>query len=112
MLGILIAIGSALFVASGLAWALWRRQRKDVLRETLRVLERKLARRGIVRRHGEGPRHYLTRAARALPEQRVTLAQLTTAYLELRYAHNEPPPEPLRELRRAVRDFHPARMGK
>ncbi len=112
MLGILIAIGSALFVASGLAWALWRRQRKDVLRETLRVLERKLARRGIVRRHGEGPRHYLTRAARALPEQRVTLAQLTTAYLELRYAHNEPPPEPLRELRRAVRDFHPARMVK
>ncbi len=111
-LGVLIAIGSALFMTVGLAWALWRRQRRDVLRETLRMLERKLARRGIVRRPGEGPQHYLSRAARALPRQRRTLAQLAAAYLELRYACDEPPPEPLRAFRHAVRDFQVARMVK
>jgi len=112
LLGILIAISSGLFMGLGLAWALWRRQRHDVLRETLRVLERKLARRGIVRRRGEGPQRYLARAARALPAQRATLAQLSTNYLQLRYAQDEPPPEPLRAFRRAVRDFQAARVVK
>ncbi|HUH32287.1 MAG TPA: DUF3488 and transglutaminase-like domain-containing protein [Rhodanobacter sp.] len=112
MLGILIAVGSMLFMGLGLAWALWRRQQHDVLRETLAVLERKLARRGIVRRRGEGPQHYLARAARALPGQRGTLAQLSTDYLQLRYAQDEPPPEPMRAFRRAVRDFQAARVVK
>jgi transglutaminase-like putative cysteine protease len=112
LLGILIAISSGLFMGLGLAWALWRRQHHDVLRETLRALERKLARRGIVRRPGEGPRRYLARAARALPAQRATLAQLSTDYLELRYAQDEPPPEPLRAFRRAVQDFRAARVVK
>ena len=111
-LGILLAISSTLCMGLGLAWALWRRQRHDVLREALRVLERKLARHGVVRRHGEGPQHYLARAARALPGQRATLAQLSTNYLHLRYAQNEPPPEPLRAFRRAVRNFRAARMVK
>ena len=112
LLGILIAISSGLFMGLGLAWALWRRQRHDVLRETLHALERKLARRGIVRRRGEGPRNYLARAARALPGQRASLVQLSTAYLQLRYAQDEPPPEPLRAFRRAVRDFQAARVVK
>ncbi len=112
MLGILIGISSALFMGVGMAWALWRRQRRDVLRETFRALEHKLARRGIVRRRGEGPQHYLARAARALPAQRATLAQLMNAYLLLRYAQDEPPPEPLRAFRRAVHDFHAARVVK
>jgi transglutaminase-like putative cysteine protease len=111
-LGVLLAISSVLFIAIGLAWALLRRQRRDPLRVALRELERKLARRGIVRRPAEGPQHYLSRAARALPAQRGEVAWLMKSYLELRYAHDEPPPESLRVFQRAVRDFRAGNVVK
>lgn len=104
-LGILLATSSVLFIAIGLAWALRRRRPRDPLRGALGELERKLARKGIVRRPAEGPQHYLSRAARALPGQRKELATLMESYLELRYAHDEPPTEPLRAFQHAVRDF-------
>jgi protein-glutamine gamma-glutamyltransferase len=104
-LGLLLAISSVLFIAIGLAWALLRRQPRDRLREALRELERKLARQGIARRPAEGPQHYLRRAARALPGQRDELVKLMNCYLELRYAHAEPPPELRHAFQRAVRDF-------
>lgn len=104
-LGILLAIGSVLFVIVGLGWALLRRQPRDSLTTALRQLEKKLARAGVTRRGSEGPQHYLTRAARALPKHREELAALMTSYLELRYANDTPAPEPLRAFRRAVRDF-------
>mgnify|MGYP003707192249 FL=1 len=104
-LGVLLAISSVLFIAIGLAWALLRRQPRDPLRGALRELERKLARQGMARRRAEGPQHYLSRAARALPGQRDELARLMRSYLELRYAHDEPPTEPLRAFQHAVRDF-------
>lgn len=112
MLGVLLAISSVLFIAIGLAWALLRRPSRDPLRAALRVLERKLARRGIIRRTGEGPQHYLHRAARALPAQREELRRLSAIYLELRYAHDEPAPEPLRAFCRAVRNFRAANVVK
>jgi hypothetical protein len=111
-LGVLLAIGSVLFIALGLAWALLRRQPRDPLREALRELERKLGRRGIARRVGEGPQHYLSRAARALPAQRKELATLTRRYLDLRYAHDEPPPESVHAFRRAVQDFRARNVVK
>ena len=104
-LGVLLAIGTTLFIAIGLAWALLRRQSRDPLREALRELEHKLARRRVLRRVGEGPQHFLSRAARALPSQREELMELTKRYLDLRYAHAEPPPESVHAFRRAVRDF-------
>jgi hypothetical protein len=104
-LGVLLAIGSTLFIAIGLGWALLRRQPRDRLRDALRELERKLARAGIVRRSSEGPQHYLSRAARALPHQRDELATLMNCYLELRYANDTPSPEPLRAFCRAAREF-------
>jgi len=104
-LGVLLAIGSVLFIAIGLGWALLRKQPRDGLRTALRELERKLARAGIVRRSSEGPQHYLSRAARALPNQRDELATLMKSYLELRYANNIPAPEPLRTFQRAAREF-------
>jgi transglutaminase-like putative cysteine protease len=104
-LGVLLALGSSLFIAIGLAWALRRRQPRDPLREALRVLEHKLARQRIVRRTGEGPQHYLSRAARALPTQRSQLTELMQQYLELCYASDEPAPELVHAFRRAVRDF-------
>lgn len=104
-LGLLLAISSVLFIAAGLGWALLRRRPRDGLLNALRTLEKKLARHGIVRRSTEGPQHYLTRAARALPRHRDELATLMQAYLALRYAHDTPPPEPLHDFYRAVREF-------
>jgi hypothetical protein len=78
----------------------------------MRELERKLARKGIARRRGEGPQDYLRRAADALPGRREELAELMRSYLELRYAHAEPPTEPLRRFIRSVRDFRVARVVK
>lgn len=112
MLGMLLAIGTALFVAIGVGWALWRRERPEPLRQALRRLEARLARAGVTRRRGEGPQHYLRRAARALPAQRGTLERLMDSYLELRYAHEEPVPELLRAFQRAVREFRPRRVVK
>lgn len=111
-LGVLLAIGSMLFILIGLAWALLRRQPSDPLRGALRELERKLARLGVHRRIGEGPQHYLSRAARALPAQRGALASLAETYLELRYAHDQPPPESLQAFRRAVRNFRAGHVVK
>lgn len=110
LLGLLLAASCALCGALGLVWALRRREGTDPARAAMRELERRLARRGIARRRGEGPRHYLSRAARALPAQRAELERLMDCYLELRYAHDEPPPESLRRFRRAVRDFRSVRV--
>jgi transglutaminase-like putative cysteine protease len=112
LLGMLIAISTLLFMGIGLGWALWRRRRRDPLREALRLLERKLARGGVVRRVGEGPQVYLSRAARALPARRDALTALTSAYLLLRYGQDVPAAEPLRAFVRAVRDFKVGRVVK
>jgi len=112
MLGVLLAISCVLSGALGLAWALRRRDSADPALAAWRELERRLAHRGIVRQTGEGPRHFLCRAAQALPSQRAMIEQLMDCYLALRYAHNEPPPELLRRFRRAVRNFRPVRVVK
>ncbi|CAM5278103.1 transglutaminase TgpA family protein [Rhodanobacter lindaniclasticus] len=111
-LGLLLAIGSSLFIAIGLAWALQRRQPRDPLREAWRTLQRKLARQRVVRRIGEGPQHYLSRAARALPTQRRQLTELMRQYLELRYASDKPAPESVHAFRRAVQDFRAMNVVK
>lgn len=111
-LGLLLAVASAACAGLGLAWALWRRGPRDPVLAAWRRLESRLARRGLARRRGEGPQHYLRRAARALPAQRQELEELMRCYLELRYAHHEPPPELARRFRRAARDFHPRRVVK
>ncbi|MEP7186351.1 MAG: DUF3488 and transglutaminase-like domain-containing protein [Rhodanobacter sp.] len=111
-LGILLAISSMLFIAIGLGWALLRRQRRDPLLEAMRGLERKLSRAGIVRRTTEGPQHYLSRASRAMPVRRAQLIQLMDRYVNLRYAHNEPPAELLKAFRRAVREFRAPNVVK
>jgi len=105
MLGWLLTISCGVFMAIGLAWALRRRQPRDPLHDAWQALQRKLARKGLVRRTAEGPRHFLQRAARALPPQRDELTRLMNVYLELRYAHDEPPDESLRRFQRAVKDF-------
>ncbi|WP_445143863.1 transglutaminase TgpA family protein [Dyella sp. Tek66A03] len=112
MLGLLLAIGGILFAALGLAWALWRRPPADPLRAAMQLLERRLAVVDVARRHSEGPQHFFSRAGRALPAQRAELDGLMRTYLELRYAHDEPPPNLVRNFRLAVQDFRPRRMVK
>ncbi|TCI11343.1 DUF3488 domain-containing protein [Dyella soli] len=112
MLGLLLAVGASLFAAIGLAWAMWKRPPADPARAAMQLLERRLASVGVARRHSEGPQHYLSRAARALPAQRAELERLMGTYLELRYAYDEPPVDLLRNFRQAARDFRPRRMIK
>ncbi|MBU6249036.1 MAG: transglutaminase-like domain-containing protein [Xanthomonadaceae bacterium] len=104
----LLVAGGLLFGTAGLAWAMSRRSRLDPAVVSLRQLERKLARAGVARRRGEGPQHYLRRAARALPGHRDALLALMEQYLQLRYAVDEPAGESLRSFRRKVRDFRAA----
>lgn len=111
-LSMLLAASSVTFAILGLVWAMWRRRDEDPLRAAMHALERKLARAGVARRSSEGPQHYLQRAARALPGQRAQLDQLMRSYLDLRYAHDDPPPAPLLRFRRAVRDFRPRHVVK
>lgn len=106
----LLAISMAAFGAAGLSWALWRRPEGDPALAALRSLERKLAQAGVIRRHSEGPQHFLRRASRALPSQRAELDHLMRCYIELRYATVDPSTESLRAFRRAVRNFQPRRV--
>src|SRR6185437_14504215 len=68
-LALLLAVACVLAMAAGLAWVWRRREPEDPARTALRQLERKLARQGVARLAGEGPRDYLQRAARMLPAQ-------------------------------------------
>ncbi|BBD79622.1 tansglutaminase-like enzymes, putative cysteine proteases [Aerosticca soli] len=109
-LGTALAVGAVLAALLGLAWALWRREPRDPVSAAWQQLQRKLARLGVVRRRGEGPRHFLHRAARKLPRRRKELERLLGCYLELRYARTEASTELLENFRRAVRDFSTRRM--
>ncbi|MBD8873998.1 DUF3488 and transglutaminase-like domain-containing protein [Rhodanobacter sp. DHB23] len=111
-LAALLAASCVLAMLAGLAWVWRRSEPEDPARAALRRLERKLARMGVTRANGEGPRDFLQRAARSLPAQRGRLVQLMQHYLELRYAHAEPTAESLRALQRAVRDFPVSRVVK
>lgn len=111
-LGLLLAIGGSLTALLGLSWALWKRPEADQARAAMQLLEKRLAAAGVVRRPGEGPQHYFSRAARTLPGQRVELEHLKRTYLELRYAHEEPPADLLKNFRQAARDFRPRRVFK
>lgn len=108
----LLAASCVLAMLAGLAWVWRRREPEDAARAALRALERKLARMGVARSRGEGPRDFLQRAADTLPAQRERLTGLMRHYLELRYGHNEPTAESLRALQRAVRDFSVSRVVK
>ena len=112
MLGLLLAIVGTLFAVAGLAWALWTRPPADPLRAAMQSLERRLAAVAVARRHSEGPQHFLSRAARALPAQRLELDRLMRTYLDLRYAYDEPPPNLEKDFRQAVQRFRPRRMVK
>ena len=114
MLGIALAI--AVFLALGfgalLASLRPRHKPRDALAAAQLRLQRRLARIGIVRGTGEGPRDFYHRCILSLPASAQPLRALATDYLELRYALAEPPPERIRAFLRAIRNFHPRRVVK
>ncbi|WP_213948293.1 DUF3488 and transglutaminase-like domain-containing protein [Luteibacter sp. dw_328] len=111
-LAVILAVGCALLVAAALGWAMFQRREGDALDAWMQRLERKLARTGVTRRIGEGPRHFFARAARSLPGQRNALERLSQLYLRSRYAFDEPPPESLSEFRRQVKELKVRRVVK
>jgi protein-glutamine gamma-glutamyltransferase len=104
-LAVIFATGCSLLVAIALGWALFQRREGDALDTWMRRLQQKLAKAGVIRRTGEGPRHFMARAARSLPAQRNALERLSELYLASRYAHDEPPPELVKQFRQQVREF-------
>ena len=111
-LALVLAVGFAVLVVGALGWALFQRREGDALDASMQRLRRKLARAGVSRRAGEGPRHFLARAARALPEHRNALERLSEVYLRSRYAHDKPPPELVTEFRRGVDELKTRRVVK
>ena len=114
MLGIALAI--AVFLALGfgalLASLRPRHKPRDALAAAQLRLQKRLARIGIVRGIGEGPRDFYRRTATELSDSAPTVNRLAVEYLALRYALAEPPPERIRAFLRAVRNFHPRRVVK
>jgi transglutaminase-like putative cysteine protease len=111
-LALVFAIGCATLAAISLAWAMFQRREGDALDAWMRRLQRKLAKVGVSRRAGEGPKHFLARAARALPDHRNALERLSELYLRSRYGTDEPPPESVSEFGRAVKELKPRRVVK
>jgi protein-glutamine gamma-glutamyltransferase len=104
-LAVIFAVGCTFLVAAALGWALFQRREGDALDAWMHRLQRKLAKAGVVRRTGEGPKHFMARAARSLPAHRNALERLSELYLRSRYAHDEPPPELVKQFRQLVREF-------
>ncbi|UPG93106.1 transglutaminase TgpA family protein [Luteibacter aegosomatissinici] len=111
-LAVILAVGCSLLVAAALGWALFQRREGDALDTWMHRLQRKLAKAGVTRRTGEGPRHFMARAARSLPAHRNALERLSELYLRSRYAHDEPPPELVKQFQKGVREFRARGMVK
>lgn len=101
-----MALAVALAAAGGgvTAWVLVRRRpRRDAAAAAFERLERKLARAGLRRAPGEGPRDFGGRAADAFPGQREDLLAIRDAYLRLRYEGAAGAGEAARLRRRVAR---------
>ncbi len=104
----LLAGSAGVLMAIGLALALYERPRGDALTGGFARLQRRLERRGLPRRAGEGPRDYLLRAADRLDAAHAAqLRQLTATYLQLRYGSLHPPAETVHNWIQAVTKFRP-----
>jgi len=113
-LAIGLAAGIVVMLGLGLLVALHRSGAppRDALDAAQRRLQEKLGKHGLSRQPQEGPRDFFARCMLALPGSRPELAKLARAYLQLRYGHTAPPPEPVRAYSRAVRNFRARRVVK
>jgi len=107
-LGVLaVAVAAVLLSATGLWLVLQRPARRDPVLAAWDRLCRKLARAGVERAPHEGPRDYLGRASRELPQASEQLRVIGRLYEHLRYGRRAPR-EAVRQLQRAVRGLRVA----
>lgn len=105
--GLLYWLGGLLGLGGVAAALLFWPKRRAARDPTLRIYRRflgKLARRGLVRRTGEGPLDFARRAAAERPEAGAAIHGVTEVFLRLRYGRAEDPAD-LPRLRRLVREF-------
>ncbi|MCY1262473.1 Protein-glutamine gamma-glutamyltransferase [compost metagenome] len=105
LLGVgLVGAGAVMLAVLALfLFAPWRRERDPQLRQ-FQAFERLLARCGVVRGRGEGPRAFAERASRELPQQAAQIHAFLAAFEASRYAGRQTadPAGTLRALRKAL----------
>ncbi|WP_422909554.1 transglutaminase TgpA family protein [Pseudomonas sp. MAC6] len=89
----------------------WQRER-DVQQRLFRRFETLLARHGVPRKPGEGPRDYAARAAQQLPEQAQAIAAFAAAFEAQRYAGQALVPAQLRMHLNVLRKALPWRFTR
>ena len=99
LLMVALAIGVGV-LAFSLGLARLGRRHEEPARRLYRRWCRRLARRGLVRRPGEGPRDFAARVARESPRDAESAAEITALYVAARYAGDT---AALPALRRRVR---------
>lgn len=95
------------FVIALLVWSLRQYARSDPVQAAWLAFCRKLGARGVPRAPYEGPRDYAERAATTLPAAGEAIRRIAALYIAQRYGALAGV-ERIAELRRAVREFHPA----
>nr|WP_298137929.1 DUF3488 and DUF4129 domain-containing transglutaminase family protein [uncultured Pseudomonas sp.] len=105
--------GGGLLMALLALWLFkpWQREH-DPQRRLYRRFERLLARHGVRRFAGEGPRAFADRAAQALPAQAHAIEAFYVAFEAQRYAGQHAPPSELRRLLRVLRRALPWRFTR
>gem|GEM_PF-6736246 len=103
-IGLVAAIGGLLGLLALLLLKPW--QRGDPQLREFQRFERLLARHGVMRAPGEGPRSFAQRAAHQLPDQAAAIDRFVRCYEAQRYAGQDGRadelPAALRQLRRAL----------
>ncbi|MDO9616493.1 MAG: DUF3488 and transglutaminase-like domain-containing protein [Pseudomonas sp.] len=89
----------------------WQRER-DVQQRLFRRFEGLLARHGVPRKPGEGPRDYAARAGLLLPAQAQVIADFAAAFEAQRYAGQAPSALQLRQHLKALRRALPWRFTR
>jgi transglutaminase-like putative cysteine protease len=105
--GVLVWLGMLLgLCVTAAAFLFWPRRKTvpDPALKAYRHFQNKLARRGVVRKTGEGPVDFASRAATEQPEAGESIRGVTEVFLRLRYGR-QPDPADLERLRRMVREF-------
>jgi protein-glutamine gamma-glutamyltransferase len=89
----------------------WQRER-DVQQRLFRRFEGLLARHGVPRKPGEGPRDYAARAAQQMPAQAQAIGDFAAVFEAQRYAGQELSPLQLRQHLKALRRALPWRLTR
>jgi len=89
----------------------WQRER-DMQQRLFRRFEGLLARHGVPRQPGEGPRDYAVRAAQQMPAQAQAIADFAAAFEAQRYAGQELSAQQLRQHLKALRQALPWRFTR